>query len=127
MIYVDTNIIIYSIQDASHLGDAARAALSTSRDELAISPLVRMECLVGPLRSGNLRTHDLYVRALDRFHSLPLTTRQFERAAELRARFGLSTPDSLHLAAAQTHGCRAIWTNDNRLAAAAGGVEVETF
>ena len=43
-------------------------------------------------------------------------------AAELRARFNLKTPDALHLAAAQCHGCEALWTHDNRLDQASRGL-----
>ena len=43
-------------------------------------------------------------------------------AAELRARFGLRTPDALHLACAQHHRCDALWTNDGRFGRASGGL-----
>jgi predicted nucleic acid-binding protein len=35
---------------------------------------------------------------------------------------GLTTPDALHLATALQHGCTELWTNDNRLLAAAGAM-----
>ncbi len=44
------------------------------------------------------------------------------QAAEIRARFGLKTPDALHLACAQHHRCDALWTNDDRLARASHGL-----
>lgn len=37
------------------------------------------------------------------------------RAAELRARYGLRTPDALQIATALTHRCDAFLTNDARL------------
>ena len=83
-----------------------------------------MECIVGPLRHNNLALHDHYVRALARFRRLDLGEDQFMRAAQLRARHTLSAPDALHLAVAQLAGCDELWTNDNRLAAAAGGLAV---
>ena len=43
-------------------------------------------------------------------------------AAMLRARWGLKTPDAVHLACAQHHGCDALWTNDDRLARASHGM-----
>jgi len=48
----------------------------------------------------------------------------YDGAAELRARYGLRTPDALHLACAQHHGCQALWTNDDRLARASHGLAV---
>jgi predicted nucleic acid-binding protein len=124
MIYIDTNIAIYSVEDGGRRGDEARDAFARADDEFVVTPLVRMECLVRPLRDGNLSLHDEYVRLFDRMPSLALGERQFERATEIRAHFGVKTIDALHLAAAQTHGCKAFWTNDERLAKAAGGLEI---
>ena len=39
-----------------------------------------------------------------------------------QSRFGLRTPDALHLACAQHHRCEALWTNDDRLASASHGL-----
>ncbi|MCO5293477.1 MAG: type II toxin-antitoxin system VapC family toxin [Homoserinimonas sp.] len=91
---------------------------------IAISPLVVLECLVGPLRSGNLTLHDYYLRAFKQFRLIPLETEHYLRAAELRARHGIRTPDTLHLASAQLSGCDELWTNDDRLAAASTGLAV---
>jgi predicted nucleic acid-binding protein len=44
------------------------------------------------------------------------------QAARLSARFGLKTPDALHLACAQHHHCDALWTNDDRLTQASQGL-----
>lgn len=38
-----------------------------------------------------------------------------ERAAALRARYDLRTPDALQIAAVQAAGCQAFLTNDHRL------------
>lgn len=125
MIYLDSCIVIYAVEDDGPRGNTVRQRLAEAGDEVvATSPLVTMECLVGPLRAENLGLHDHYLRALDQFRRLPLDQDQFVRAAALRARHGLRPPDALHLAAAQTHGCDELWTNDDRLAAAAGGLAV---
>lgn len=125
MIYLDSCIVIYAVEDDGARGDEVRRRLIESADVVvAISPLVILECLVGPLREENLVLHDHYVRALKQFRLLPLEPEHHVRAAELRARHGIRTPDALHLAAAQLHGCDQLWTNDNRMAAAAGGLSV---
>lgn len=125
MIYLDSCIVIYAVEDDGARGNAVRQRLAESADTVvAISPLVTLECLVGPLRDENLGLHDHYLRAFDQFHRLPLNEEQYIRAAELRARYELRTPDALHLAAAQMHGCDQLWTNDSRLAAAAHGLAV---
>jgi len=40
----------------------------------------------------------------------------------LRVRFGLRTPDALHLSCAQYHRCDELWTNDGRFSRASGGL-----
>ena len=126
MIYLDSCIVIYAVEDDGSRGAAVRQRLADAGDtEVAISPLVTMECIVGPLRHDNLALHDHYLRALDNFRRLNLGEEQFMRAAQLRARHALRTPDALHLAVAQLAGCDELWTNDNRLAVAAGGLAVD--
>jgi predicted nucleic acid-binding protein len=125
VIYLDSCIVVYAIEDDGARGDAVRRRLAEAADAVvAISPLVALECLVGPLREENLGLHDHYVRALQQFRQLPLEPEHYVRAAELRARHGIRTPDALHLAAAQLYGCDQLWTNDNRLSSAAGGLSV---
>jgi uncharacterized protein len=87
--------------------------------------LVLLECLVAPIRDGNLVLQQYYEHAFAQLEVLPLSTAVFTQAAHLRARFGLKTPDALHLACAQHHGCTALWTNDDRLAQAAHGLAVK--
>ena len=128
MIYVDSCIVIYALENEGELGASVRRQLAeTGNEVVAISSLVTMECLAKPLREENLVLHDRYLRSLDVFERLPLGEEQFMRAATLRARYRLKTPDAIHLAAAQTHGCDAFWTNDNRLGAAAAGLDLRVF
>lgn len=123
MIYVDTCLVVYAFEDHPVWGAKAREALAAvPAGCLAISSLVKLECLVAPLRTNNLTLQSHYERGLAHFSLLALTDEVFMRAAELRARFSLRTSDALHLAAAQCHGCEALWTNDNRLAQASRGL-----
>ena len=46
------------------------------------------------------------------FQTLPIDSRLAERAAELRVRYNLRTPDALQVAAALAAGCEAFLTND---------------
>lgn len=91
---------------------------------VAVSPLVKLECLVGPERSGNLALQRYHEEGLAQFQLLDMPEQVYLLAAALRARFSLKTPDALHLATAQFHGCQALWTNDDRLATAACGLAV---
>ncbi len=125
LIYVDACLIIYAFEDHPTWGAAARQALaSVGAERLAISPLVRLECLVAPMRSGNLPLQEHYEQGLAHFVMLSLSDEVYARATELRARFNLRTPDALHLAAAQCSGCDALWTNNNRLNQASRGLAV---
>ncbi|WIG54259.1 MAG: hypothetical protein OJF61_000045 [Rhodanobacteraceae bacterium] len=63
-----------------------------------------------------------YTELFATFTGLPISEPVYLQAAHLRARFGLKTPDALHLACAQHHRCEALWTNDNRLARASHGL-----
>ena len=123
MIYLDTCMLIYFYERSDALGERARAMIhGASGQRLAISPLVKLECLVGPIRTGNFTLRQAYEDLFPEFENLVLGEEGFLRAAELRARYRLKTPDALHLAVAQLHQCSALWTNDERLAAASRGL-----
>jgi len=87
-----------------------------------ISPLVKCECLVGPIKRANPGLQRDFGDFFDQYISLPMPESVYLAAAELRARFGLRTPDALHLACAQLHRCDALWTNDDRLTRASHGL-----
>jgi predicted nucleic acid-binding protein len=76
--------------------------------------------LTQPQRAGNLLLEAHYRGAfLRRGRNLTLLTidaEVAERAAELRARYRLCTPDALQLAAVLNAGCQAFLTNDRDLA-----------
>jgi len=123
-VYLDSCIAIYLIEQRGALAKAIRSRLAPpdAMPQVAYTDLTRLECRVWPLREG--RTELL--EAFDNFFSTPgflrigLDADLFDLATELRARQGLKTPDALHLAAALSAGCDEFWTNDDRLAKAAG-------
>jgi predicted nucleic acid-binding protein len=83
--------------------------------------------LVKPLRVGNQALVDAYNAVLAQQKWLPIGHDVFARALALRVQHGLKTPDSLHLAAALHHGCTELWTNDDRMLAAAGALAVNVL
>lgn len=127
MIYLDSCILIYALEDPGPRGARVRAALAETDAVVAASPLVLHECLVGPLKGHDLELRDRYLAFFGRLQVVDVDTEVFVRAAELRAVTGLRTPDALHLAAAQRAGCRALWTNDFRLAGASRGLAVNVL
>ena len=128
VIYLDSCLLVYAVEDDPVFGPTTKQRLAQAADTedavLAISPLVRLECLVGPMKSGDRGLRLRYEHALSLLRLLDMPPAVYDGAAELRARYGLRTPDALHLACAQHHGCRALWTNDDRLARASHGLAV---
>ena len=126
--YLDTCIVIYLIEDAGRLSERTREFLARSSDTLlCVSPLVRLEVIVKPLRDSNTKLVADYEDFLAAQSWLASDDRIFDRAAQLRAGHGLKTPDALHLATALHYGCDEFWTNDDRLRLAAGGMAVDVL
>jgi uncharacterized protein len=96
-------------------------------EQLCFTDLVRMECRVGALQLGDGQLLDRYERFFDGLTFVPMNRAVFDRAAELRARHRIKTPDALHLSAALEYRCEEFWTNDDRLASVAGGITVRAF
>jgi len=119
-VYLDSCIVIYLVQAPDPIRDAVRQALDPPggpAPQVCISALTRLECRVWPLREDATEL----LAEFDRFFAsrelrrARLTGAVFDLATELRARYGVKTPDALHLAAAITWDCDEFWTNDQRL------------
>ena len=122
MIYLDSCLLIYLVEGDPVFGAyIAQAMNSHPEASFAISPLVEMECLVGALKAEDATRESVFRRVFTSFVSLPVIRQTFEDAALIRAKFGLKTPDALHLAIARQSKCLSLWTNDNRFAKAAPG------
>ena len=123
LIYLDTCLLIYLTEDHPRWGQAVVNAIASVRESrFAISPLTKCECLVGPLKEGDTAIQARFESLFEQFVILEITESTYLHAAQLRARYGLKTPDALHLACAQENGCNALWTNDDRLERAGHGL-----
>jgi predicted nucleic acid-binding protein len=120
LVFVDANILIHHLEANPDLGAKAAtrlAALHAAGDKVVVSDLIRLECRVGPLKSGDAMLLTRY----EGFFSLPgvevvaLTAAVCDRAAIIRARHGFRTPDALNLAAAVELGCVVFLTHDTKL------------
>ena len=119
LIYLDSCLLIYVVENRQPWAATVRQALEREREaEFVISPLVKAECLVGPLRRNDTALAARHRRYFARFQTAPISEAAFLAAANIRARHGLKLPDALHFACAEEHGCDALWTNDNRLSGA---------
>ncbi|MDN5928090.1 MAG: PIN domain-containing protein [Hyphomicrobiales bacterium] len=125
LIYLDACLVIYLVERHPSWGDAIAGKLAETADaRFGISPLVKCECLVGPMKRGDPVLEQAYMELFERFLPFAMPEPIYLLAARLRARFGLKTPDALHLACAQHHRCDALWTNDERLTRASHGLAV---
>lgn len=130
ILFLDTNIIIYAIDQNPIFGPKARRRLAVARaagDSLTISDLTRMECLVLPLRAGDLAAQRAYQGFFTMTTVVPITPAVCDRAALIRATNRFKPMDALQLAAAVEHGANVFLTNDTRLSSFTGlTVEVLT-
>lgn len=121
LIYLDSCLVIYLVErHPVWLASLRQAIAAEPEAQFAISPLVKAECLIGPLRRGDLPAEAAYQVMFGTLATVDIPEAAYLAAARLRARFGLKLPDALHLACAQQHQCVALWTNDARLAATGG-------
>ena len=123
LIYLDACLVIYLIERHDRWGRPVADAMARAGEaRFGISPLVKCECLVGPIKRGDPVLEYAYAELFEFFVSLAMPEQVYLQAAQLRARFALRTPDALHLACAQHHRCEALWTNDDRLVVASHGL-----
>lgn len=122
LIYCDSCILMYFFDHTGplHVRAANRLmALAAAGDRVVLSDLVRLECRVKPLMTGDrskLAVFDAFFSRPD-MQTVPITTAVFDRATQIRAAHKYKLADSLHLAAAAESGCDRFLTNDGRLSA----------
>lgn len=140
--YLDSCVVIDAVANPGARGEQARRALALSgktsgeggdetgsetgsETNFVTSPLVELECMVRPLRSGDQQIIQRMRSSLHRFARVAITDRAFELASHIRALHGLSTADALHMATASTAGCAALWTSDQTILRAAPNFAVD--
>jgi predicted nucleic acid-binding protein len=117
---LDTSVFIYHFEDHPRYRDLTGRILRTiSRGECraVVSELTLLELLVRPLKLERQDVADEYEALLSHFPNLelvPIFRRVVLRAAILRARYGLRTPDALILATAILQGATLAITNDRQ-------------
>ncbi len=119
LIALDTSVWIYHFEGSVAYGQAADSvldAVAQARIGAVVSELVLLELLVAPLKQGSQDAADEIELALLHFPHLqfaPVTRAVFTRAAEMRALYGLRTPDAIMLATAVESGATLAVTNDS--------------
>jgi predicted nucleic acid-binding protein len=92
IVYLDTNIVIYAVENPPTWGARALAHLTSLRSAgtaIMVSDLTRMESLVGPFKSGDKAVENnfrSFFGASD-VQVACINAAVCERAAEIRAKF----------------------------------------
>jgi uncharacterized protein len=100
-IYLDSAPVIYAVEQTPGFFSLVDERLTATNAVLVASDLTRMECRVKPLRDNDADLLGDYDRFFDEALSecVSLTRQVLDLATEIRARYGLKTPDSIHLGA----------------------------
>ncbi len=115
-IYLDACILIYRLEGPDAVSRGVARMIETAADAaFCTSDLARLECLVDPIRKGDVERRRAYEFLFRGLPCVALAQEVYELAAELRALRALRTADAIHGAAAIAHGCGELWTNDRRL------------
>jgi predicted nucleic acid-binding protein len=115
---LDTSAIIYFIEahpkyDA--LVTAIFSDIATGRFVGVTSAITLTEVLIQPLLHGDTQLQQRYRDLLlwsDNFEVVSVDAAVAERAANIRARYRLRTPDALQIATALNSNCQVFITND---------------
>jgi predicted nucleic acid-binding protein len=116
---LDTSVWIYHFEGSAAFGQAADSVLGAVAEgeiEAVASELVLLELLVAPLRKGKQDVADEIELTLLHFPHLelaPVTRAVLVRSADIRARYGLRTPDAIMVATAVESGATLAVTNDD--------------
>lgn len=123
-IYVDTQAIIYSVeQHAAYAPLLAPLWAAHQSVTLITSHLSLMECLILPLRNHDAKLVSDFQRTFQMpgLRVIPVDEPILRSAAQLRADYkSLRTPDAIHAATSFTAGAALFVTNDRGMRAVAG-------
>ncbi|MDD5480618.1 PIN domain-containing protein [Rhodoferax sp.] len=128
-LFLDACALIYRFEGAASFRSAATelmAQLIAQQDsvELAVSRLSVLECRVKPLREGNtvlLKRYDDFFAAVQ---IVELSAAVVDAATQLRARYGLKTPDALQAASAFATAQRTLFVTADAGFAKVAGLDV---
>ena len=118
---LDTSPIIYLIETHPEY-DVLVTEIFRRIDQGVIigftSAITLAEVLTQPVKQEQIHLKEQYRDLLlhsANFYTLPVNAEIAECAADLRAQYGLRTPDALQIAAAKTANCQVFLTNDKAL------------
>jgi predicted nucleic acid-binding protein len=118
---VDTAPLIYYIEEHPRYVEVVQVLIELLDQgglQAYSSVITLTEVLSLPKQLGQTELQDQYKHLLlhgRNFTLVPIDTDIAEHAAELRARFGLRTPDALQIASVLSVDCTVLVTNDRKL------------
>jgi len=121
VIGLDTPLFIYFLENNERYGELARITINgieKGKWEGITSTITLMEITVRPWQLGRESAAREYEAVLVHFPNLSVVDvdRDVARAAaQLRAKYNVSPPDALQVAASLSYGANAFLTNDKRL------------
>lgn len=121
-IFLDTAPLIYFIEGHSIYQDKLTKYFSSNDNgdfTFITSSITLLEVLVKPLKEGKHKLVAQYKNILlnaTGVQIIEISNEIAEKAAQLRAKYGLRTPDALQIATALTNHTDYFLTNDHRLA-----------
>ncbi len=120
-IFLDTAPVVYYVEGTSGFAPVARQVftlLGEGSFQAVVSPITLAECLVMPIRLGQVQPQQDFIDLLTNTNGIlfvPIEACVSQKAAEVRVRYGLKLPDALQVAAALVSGCDGFLTNDAAL------------
>jgi|SRR3989338_1089869 len=118
---LDSQILIYYLEDNKEYADRVETILEAMQRGEAngvFSSIGLIEVLTGPKKKGDYDLASQYRQMIPRIPNLVLrgiNENIVEVASNLRARYGIATPDAIHLATAIDYGADKFITNDRGL------------
>ena len=130
VIGLDTPLFIYFLENNERYGELARITINgieKGKWNGVTSTITLMEITVRPWQLGRESVAREYEAILVHFPNLSVVDvdRDVARAAaQLRAKYNVSPPDALQVAASLSYGAKAFLTNDKRLAKLEDVIEI---
>jgi len=130
VIGLDTPLFIYFLENNERYGELARIIINgieKGKWEGVTSTITLMEITVRPWQLGRESVAREYEAVLVHFPNLSVVDvdRNVARAAaQLRAKYNVSPPDALQVAASLSYGAKAFLTNDKRLSKLEDVIEI---
>lgn len=119
-IALDSNVLIYLLEGAGPLAEAAAIlfdSVESGEREGVLSAIGLIEVLVGPAQAGDAQVFELTAETIrdSRLRVMPLDGGTAEDAAWIRGSLGIGIEDAVHLASARNAGATVFVTNDRRI------------